>query len=46
MSLKPQPESLVPTDTLRVTKAVFAKGNPYVTLHDELGPIFEDADFA
>ena len=45
MSLKPQPEPLVPADTLRVAKAVFAKGNPYVTLHDELGPIFEDADF-
>ena len=45
MSLEPQPESLVPADTLQVAKAVFAKGNPYVTLHDELGPIFEDADF-
>ncbi|MDV3348611.1 IS1182 family transposase [Leptothoe sp. LEGE 181152] len=46
MSLKPQPESPVPADTLRVAKAVFAKGNPYVTLHDELGPIFEDTDFS
>ncbi len=45
MSLKPQPDSLVPADTLQVAKAAFAKGNPYVTLHDELGPIFEDADF-
>ena len=45
MSLKPLPELLVPADTLRVAKAAFAKGNPYVTLHDELGPIFEDADF-
>lgn len=45
MSLKPPPDSLVPADTLRVAKAVFAKGNPYVTLHDELGPIFEDTDF-
>jgi transposase len=35
----------VPADTLRVAKAAFAKGNPYLTLHDELGPIFEDADF-
>lgn len=42
---KSEPDSLVPADTLRVAKAVFAKGNPYVTLHDELGPIFEDADF-
>lgn len=45
MSFKPQPDSLVPVDTLRVAKAVFAKGNPYVTLHDEIGLIFEDADF-
>ncbi len=45
MSLKPQPDSLVPADTLRVAKAAFAKGNPYLTLQDELGPIFEDADF-
>ena len=45
MSLKPQPDSLVPADTQRVAKAVFKKGNPYVTLHDELGPIFEDTDF-
>ena len=45
MSIQPQPASAVPVDTLRVAKAVFAKGNPYVTLHDELGPIFADADF-
>ena len=45
MSLKPQPDSLVPADTLRVAKAAFAKGNPYLTLQDELGPIFENADF-
>ncbi|MEO1396924.1 MAG: transposase, partial [Cyanobacteria bacterium J06634_5] len=45
MSLKPQSVSPVPADTLRVAKAVFKKGNPYLTLHDELGPIFEDADF-
>lgn len=45
MSLKSQPNSLIPADTLRVAKAVFVKGNPYLTLHDELGSIFEDADF-
>ncbi|MGP1387983.1 MAG: hypothetical protein ACTS2F_30890, partial [Thainema sp.] len=45
MSLKPQSDSLTPADTLRVAKAVFTKGNPYVTLHDELGLIFEDTDF-
>ena len=45
MSLHPQSNSLVPVDTQRVAKAVFKKGNPYVTLHDELGPIFDDTDF-
>ena len=45
MSLKPQSGSLVPADTQRVAKAVFKKGNPYVTLHDELGPIFDDTNF-
>ena len=45
MSLKSQSDSLVPADTQRVAKAVFKKGNPYVTLHDEIGPIFEDTDF-
>lgn len=46
MSLKSQPVYAVPEETERVAKAVFTKGNPYLTLHDELGPIFEDADFA
>ena len=45
MSLKSQPHSFVPTATLRVAKAAFAQGNPYLTLHDELGPIFAAADF-
>ncbi len=45
MSLKFQSDSPVPADTLRVAKAVFKKGNSYVTLHDELGPVFEDTDF-
>lgn len=45
MSLKPQSAPPVPADTLRVAKAVFKKGNPYLTLHDELGPIFVDTDF-
>ncbi len=46
MSLKSQPVYAVPADTERVAKATFKKGNPYLTLHDELGPIFEDSDFA
>ena len=46
MSLKSNPAYAVPLDTERVAKAAFPKGNPYLTLHDELGPIFADADFA
>lgn len=45
MSLKPRSARAVPADTRRVAKAAFAKGNPYLTLHDELGTIFEDSDF-
>lgn len=46
MSLKSQPVYAVPADTERVATATFKKGNPYLTLHDELGVIFEDSDFA
>ena len=45
MSIKPQPIALIPADTQRVARAAFPKGNPYVTLRDELGTVFEDADF-
>ena len=46
MSLAFEPIPLVPRETVRVAKAAFPKGNPYLTLRDELGPIFADADFA
>lgn len=36
----------VPEETIQVAKAAFPKGNVYMTLRDELGPLFEDADFA
>ncbi len=45
MSMKPQPIASIPADTQRVARAAFPKGNPYVTLRDELGTVFEDADF-
>src|SRR5262245_49849829 len=32
--------------TARVTRAAFPKGNPYLRLRDELGPVFPDGDFA
>ena len=44
MSIEYEPIPPVPTQTIRVAKAAFPKGNPYLTLRDELGPIFSDLD--
>jgi transposase len=46
MSLKPLAIQPVPAETVRVARAAFPKGNPYLTLRDALGPIFQDDDFA
>src|SRR3954467_15991448 len=46
MSLKPSPIDPVPEATARVAKAAFRKGNPLLSLRDELGAVFADADFA
>ena len=46
MSLKPDPIQPVPEETARVARAAFRKGNPLLSLRDELGAIFADADFA
>ena len=46
MSLRPQPLEPVPEDTARVARAAFPNGNPYLTLRDQLGTIFQDEDFA
>jgi transposase len=45
MSLRPQPREPVPEDTAWVARAAFPKGNPYLTLRDQLGMIFQDEDF-
>ena len=45
MSLKSSPVQPIPEETVRVAHAAFPKGNPYLTLRDEIGTIFEDADF-
>jgi transposase len=45
MSLKPKLMPAVPEATAHVAHAAFAKGNPYLTLRDELGTIFVDEDF-
>lgn len=41
----PAPQS-IPADTARAAKAAFPKGNPYIQLRDELGPVYVDTDFA
>jgi len=45
MSLKPTPIPLVPDETARIARAAFPKGNPYLTLRDQFGLIFQDDDF-
>ena len=45
MSMQPQPIAPIPALTEQVAKAAFPKSNPYLTLRDELGSVFEDNDF-
>jgi transposase len=45
MSLKPELIPEVPELTEEVARAAFPNGNPYLTLRDNLGTIFEDEDF-
>jgi transposase len=45
MSLKLSLMQAVPEETVRVAQAAFPKGTAYLTLRDELGTIFVDADF-
>ena len=46
MSLQPSSIPPVPEETARVARAAFRKGNVYLRLRDELGALYEDADFA
>jgi transposase len=46
MSLKPRQIDPIPDQTMRVARAAFPKGNLYLTLRDQLGPIFQDQDFS
>jgi hypothetical protein len=42
VSLKRRPVPDVPELTARAGRAAFPKGNPYLRLRDELGPVFRD----
>jgi transposase len=46
MSLKATPIPAIPEETARVARAAFPKGAPWIALRDELGTLYEDADFA
>jgi len=46
MSLKPSVIEPVPEQTARVARAAFPKGNLYISIRDQLGTLFEDADFS
>src|SRR6266852_3831502 len=46
MSLHSHIIAPVPEETVRVARAAFPKGHPYLTLRDALGTIFQDEDFA
>lgn len=45
MSLKPSVFEPVPKETARIARAAFPKGNLYISMRDELGTLFKDADF-
>ena len=45
MSLRVNPKSAIPEETARVAWAAFPKGNPYMTLRDELEDIYDDSLF-
>ena len=45
MSLKPGPIRPVPEENNPLAGAAFPKGNLYLTLRVNLGPIFDDGDF-
>jgi transposase len=46
MTLTPRPEMAIPEMTARAARRAFPKGNPYITLRDELGELYADETFA
>ena len=43
--LKPESILEIPEETKTVAKEAFPKGNKYLKLRDEIGPIFNDDNF-
>jgi transposase len=46
MSLQAPLGYAIPEQTIQVARAAFPKGNPYMQMHDTLGPIYTNPDFA
>ena len=47
MSMQPQLLPEIPEDTARLARVLYKrKGNIYVTIGDQIGPLFADVDFA
>ncbi len=46
MSLRAPLMYCIPDETARVARAAFPKGNPYMRMYDELGPIYSNPLFA
>src|SRR6059058_853995 len=45
MSLKPEPMSPIPQETVRLAKAVLPEGSPFIKMRDELGTLYQDEMF-
>lgn len=45
MSLKSSVVEAVPFETARIARAAFPKGNLYISMREQFGTLFEDADF-
>jgi transposase len=46
MSLRAPLAYALPDETVRIARAAFLKGNPYMRMRDVLGPIYTNPDFA
>lgn len=46
MSLQAPLFYIIPEQTVQVARAAFPKGNPYMLMHDTLGPIYTNPEFA
>ncbi len=46
MSLHPHAVDPIPTDTVRIARAAFRRGSPFMRMRDEIGALFTDEEFA